>query len=200
MAHVNRSSLLSKLHKVLRKHFKPIPPPGQAVLEQLLFACCLENARYEAAEQAYAAISTSFFDWNEVRVSTIKELAEVMLRSARRDRRRQHSQAELAKRLRGDLFVRSRGPKETKPGPGHPAFEKVQRHDPLHGRIRHTGGLGRPFHPARSWCAVRAVHRGCCQRGGGESGRSERPGAHHPEEQRGRIRLAAAPIQRRAGG
>ena len=78
MAHVNRSSLLSKLHKVLRKHFKPIPPPGQAVLEQLLFACCLENARYEAAEQAYAAISTSFFDWNEVRVSTIKELAEVM--------------------------------------------------------------------------------------------------------------------------
>jgi endonuclease-3 len=78
MAQVNRSGLLTRLHKVLRKHFKPIPPSGQAVLEQLLFACCLENARYDAAEQAYAAISTSFFDWNEVRVSSVKELAEMM--------------------------------------------------------------------------------------------------------------------------
>ncbi len=34
--------------------------------------------RYDAAEQAFAAVSTAFFDWNEVRVSTVKELAEVM--------------------------------------------------------------------------------------------------------------------------
>ncbi len=78
MANTNRSNLLGKLHKVLRKHFKPMPQAERPVLEQLLFACCLENSRYEAAEQAYAAVSTSFFDWNEVRVSTAKELAEVM--------------------------------------------------------------------------------------------------------------------------
>jgi len=78
MANPNRSGLLAKLNKVLGKHFKPVHPQGHAVLEQLLFACCLENARYEAAEQAFAAVSTAFFDWNEVRVSTAKELAEVM--------------------------------------------------------------------------------------------------------------------------
>jgi hypothetical protein len=78
MATTNRATLLGKLHKVLRKHFKPIYPAERGALEQLLFACCLENARYEAAEEAYAAVSTSFFDWNEVRVSTAKELAEVM--------------------------------------------------------------------------------------------------------------------------
>jgi len=78
MANTNRSNLLGKLHKVLRKHFKPMPQAERPVLEQLLFACCLENSRYEAAEQAYTAVSTSFFDWNEVRVSTAKELADVM--------------------------------------------------------------------------------------------------------------------------
>ena len=78
MANPNRSGLLARLHKVLRKHYKPVHPPERPVLEQLLFACCLENARAEAAEQAFASLSAAFFDWNEVRVSTIKELAEVL--------------------------------------------------------------------------------------------------------------------------
>ena len=43
MANTNRASLLGKLHKVLRKHFKPIYPPERGALEQLLFACCLED-------------------------------------------------------------------------------------------------------------------------------------------------------------
>jgi hypothetical protein len=69
--------LLTKVHKVLKKHYKPIAPSAdRPVLEQLLFACCLENTHYERAEQAFAALSEAFFDWNEVRVSTVKELAE----------------------------------------------------------------------------------------------------------------------------
>lgn len=47
-------------------------------MENLLFACCLENAHYAPAEQAFQALAASFFDWNEVRVSTVKELSEVM--------------------------------------------------------------------------------------------------------------------------
>ncbi len=78
MAAPNRSALLTKMHKVLKKHYTPVPTPERPVLEQLLYACCLENAHYEAADKAYAAVSTTFFDWNEVRVSTVKELAEVM--------------------------------------------------------------------------------------------------------------------------
>jgi endonuclease-3 len=75
----HRSALIDRAYKVLKKHFKPLPPnPDRPLLEQLLFACCLENARYEAAEEAFARLTTMFFDWNEVRVTTITELAEAM--------------------------------------------------------------------------------------------------------------------------
>lgn len=76
MATPNRATLLTKTHKVLKKHFKPTPIEDRPVLEQLLFACLLENARYEAAQAAYRVLSTQFFDWNEVRVSTVRELTE----------------------------------------------------------------------------------------------------------------------------
>jgi endonuclease III len=78
MATQNRSALINKMYKVLKKHYKPVPIPERSTLEHVLYACCLENATYEAADKAYAAASSTFFDWNEVRVSTVKELAEVM--------------------------------------------------------------------------------------------------------------------------
>ena len=48
------------------------------MLEHTLFACCLENAPYETANRIYEHLSKSFFDWNEVRVSTLTELSEAM--------------------------------------------------------------------------------------------------------------------------
>ncbi len=76
---VNRSAVITKLHKVLKKHYQPVEPAAtRSLLENLLFACCLENAPYAAAEEAYRAVSTAFFDWNEVRVTTVKELAEIL--------------------------------------------------------------------------------------------------------------------------
>jgi endonuclease III len=78
MATQNRTALINKMHKVLKKHYKPVPTPDRPTLEHVLYACCLENASYDAADKAYTAVSTTFFDWNEVRVSTVKELAEVM--------------------------------------------------------------------------------------------------------------------------
>lgn len=75
----NRAALIEKTYKVLKKHFKPVAPHAdRPLLEQLLFACCLENAQYEPAEKAFARLATTFFDWNEVRVTTVKELAEAM--------------------------------------------------------------------------------------------------------------------------
>ena len=78
MGNPNRAALLAKLQKVLKQHYKPVQPAQRPLLEQLLFACCLENANYEAAEKTYSRLVESFFDWNEVRVSTVTELAEVM--------------------------------------------------------------------------------------------------------------------------
>ncbi len=75
----NRAAILTKLHKVLRKHYKPYAPPSdRSVLEHLLYASCLENARPEAADEALAKLKELYFDWNEIRVTTVSELAEVL--------------------------------------------------------------------------------------------------------------------------
>ena len=50
----NRAALLSKAHKVLKKHYQPVSPPSdRTVLEHLLYACCVENAGFEAADEAF---------------------------------------------------------------------------------------------------------------------------------------------------
>src|SRR5271157_2124679 len=79
MASVSRTALFGKIHKILKKYYKPAAPPAErTVLEHLLFACVLEDARHEAAEEAFAALRHTFYDWNEVRVTSISELSEVM--------------------------------------------------------------------------------------------------------------------------
>ncbi len=79
MATPNRSALLTKAHKVLKKCYKPVAAlPQRTVLEHALYGCCLENTSYELADRAFASLSDTFFDWNEIRVCTVKELAEAM--------------------------------------------------------------------------------------------------------------------------
>jgi tetratricopeptide (TPR) repeat protein len=74
----NRATWYAKVHKVLKKHYKPvIPPTDRPLLEHLLYACCLENARYDVADEAFAKLQL-YADWNEVRVTTVTELTEVM--------------------------------------------------------------------------------------------------------------------------
>jgi len=81
MAAPSRTSQLNKVHKVVKKHYQPVAPdPNRSVFEQSVFACCLENAHYDRAEEAFAALECNFFDWNEIRVTTIRELSEVMAR------------------------------------------------------------------------------------------------------------------------
>ncbi len=78
MASTNRAGRIATLQKVARKHYQPVSPPARSVLEHLLFACCLEDAPFDAADIAFARLQQSFIDWNEIRVTTTIELAEVM--------------------------------------------------------------------------------------------------------------------------
>ena len=79
MSTQNRSARITKLVNALKKHFKPVPAPkNRTLLENLLFACLLENSSYEDAERVFKALQTDYFDWNELRVSSKHELAEVM--------------------------------------------------------------------------------------------------------------------------
>jgi hypothetical protein len=75
----NRASKIDALHKSLKKHFKPLPEaPERSVLEHLLYACCLEDARSDQADEAFAKLQQTYFDWNEVRVTTVSELGQCL--------------------------------------------------------------------------------------------------------------------------
>ena len=79
MAVNNRAAKLAKLHRVAKKHYQPVTPPSdRSVLEHLLYACVLEDTKFEAADEAFARLLQDYFDWNEVRVTTAVELAEVL--------------------------------------------------------------------------------------------------------------------------
>jgi endonuclease-3 len=79
MSAANRAAILTKLHKVLKKHYQPVEPPSdRSVLEHLLYAAVLEGADFETADENFAKLQENFFDWNEIRVTTITELAETL--------------------------------------------------------------------------------------------------------------------------
>ncbi|RIK77396.1 MAG: hypothetical protein DCC67_12725 [Planctomycetota bacterium] len=78
MASKNRAGQIAKVLKVVKKHFKPATlAKDRSLLEHLLYASLAENSLYDAAEKVFQSLKNDYFDWNEVRVSTIKELAEV---------------------------------------------------------------------------------------------------------------------------
>lgn len=77
MSAKNRADLIAKLHKFVKKEFQVIAAPSnRSVLDHLVYGCCLENSTHEAADEAFAKLQENFFDWNEVRVTTVEELAE----------------------------------------------------------------------------------------------------------------------------
>ncbi|HJQ79745.1 MAG TPA: hypothetical protein VJ828_07305 [Lacipirellulaceae bacterium] len=79
MATPSRSTLINRTIKVIKKHYKPVTPPkDRPLFEHLLFACLLEDSPHEAAEQVFETLKRDYFGWNEVRVSTIRELTDVL--------------------------------------------------------------------------------------------------------------------------
>jgi hypothetical protein len=75
---VDKLTLGKKLVGLLKKRYHtPVPKSDRPVLETLLFAVCLEDASVAEAEAAYAGLYTAFHDLNELRVSSITELARV---------------------------------------------------------------------------------------------------------------------------
>ena len=74
-----RGQLIPKLHKALKAAYKPVPfNTNRPLLDQVLVACCLENAPYDVAEKACARLIETAFDLNEIRVTTVAELAETL--------------------------------------------------------------------------------------------------------------------------
>ncbi len=79
MSAKNRGDRIQLLHKVATKHFTPVDAPSdRSVLEHLVYACCLEDATYDQADEAFHRLQEGFFDWNEVRVTTVSELSDTL--------------------------------------------------------------------------------------------------------------------------
>ncbi len=75
----NKQAASKKLMTLLKKRYKsPLPKSDRPVLDTLLHAVCLEDSTDEEAEQALARLISHFHDLNEVRVSSISELAEAL--------------------------------------------------------------------------------------------------------------------------
>src|SRR5436305_306861 len=76
---INKQRLLAHLFNAARKAAEAAPDSGpRPVLEEFIFALCRQGASREQAERAYCNLAERFFDWNEVRVSSHRELEEAL--------------------------------------------------------------------------------------------------------------------------
>jgi endonuclease III len=76
----NKQALLAQLQTVLKKKV-PAPPPPEAdrpVLDEVLYAILREGVTTEQANVAFAKLREAFFDLNEVRVSSVPEVADAI--------------------------------------------------------------------------------------------------------------------------
>jgi endonuclease III len=79
MAATNKQQLLDKALTVLKKKFPAPPEPEKrAILEEVIYGICREGVPSAVADVAYANIKKAFFDWNEIRVSSVPEVEDVL--------------------------------------------------------------------------------------------------------------------------
>lgn len=79
-ATTNKQQVLTHLQTALRKKFSvPTEPGPRPVLEELVYAICREGVPTDQADTAFAKLHASFFDWNEVRVSSVQEVSDALV-------------------------------------------------------------------------------------------------------------------------
>ena len=73
---VNKQKLVAQVFSMAKS--KHTEPESRPVLEQFLYAICREGVTREQADRAYKSLQEKFFDWNEIRVSSTRELVEAL--------------------------------------------------------------------------------------------------------------------------
>jgi endonuclease-3 len=74
----NKQRVLTQLFTTLKKRYDPSEPEVRPVLEQFLYAICREGASRIQADRAFRNLQERFFDWNEIRVSSPREIEEAL--------------------------------------------------------------------------------------------------------------------------
>jgi endonuclease III len=72
---INKQRLLTLLFSAAKKTAEAETEP-RPVLQQFIYGICREDATPQQADRAYRFLCERFFDWNEVRVSSVRELEE----------------------------------------------------------------------------------------------------------------------------
>jgi len=72
---INKQRVLNQLFATAPKN-AAVLEEARPVLEEFIYGLCREDATSEEADRAYRALCEHFFDWNEVRVSSVRELEE----------------------------------------------------------------------------------------------------------------------------
>ena len=79
MATPSKTQFLSEVHALLKKRYKIGPSLEKlTILEAVVYGILHEDSTRERANQALAKFKDGFFDWNEVRVSTLEEIQGVV--------------------------------------------------------------------------------------------------------------------------
>ena len=81
MATQSKTQLLTNIHALLKKRYKPKTDPNPArlsVLKAVVYGICHEDTTREHANQALSRFQDEFFDWNELRVSSLEEIQETL--------------------------------------------------------------------------------------------------------------------------
>lgn len=74
----NKQKILAQLLGAAGKNAKDGVVEPRPVLEQFIYGICREASTRSLADRAFQALQQRFFDWNEVRVSSVEELVEAM--------------------------------------------------------------------------------------------------------------------------
>jgi endonuclease-3 len=80
-ATINKQRLLMQLFSAVPRAMEVKEETGtkaepRPVLEQFLYALCREGTTRAAADRAFRRLQENFFDWNEIRVSSVREVAD----------------------------------------------------------------------------------------------------------------------------
>jgi endonuclease-3 len=79
MAAQSKTHLLTEIYTLLKKRYRLEPREERmTVLEAVVYAICHEGTTREQANQALSRLKDDFYDWNEVRVSSIDEIQRVL--------------------------------------------------------------------------------------------------------------------------
>ena len=81
MAALTKNQKIEALAKLVQKRSRGVglsTPPQRSVLETLMYAALLENATFDKADIAYTILENDYIDWNEIRVCSVRELADTL--------------------------------------------------------------------------------------------------------------------------